>query len=109
SARIYDAEINALSRIAEAFTQQQGKGYISEKEVIRIKAQLYSFQSEYSDLLNQINSVESELRLVLQARPNFFIDPVIDSAAISRLDPSQVPLNTLIDSAYRNRTDLQIA
>jgi len=109
SAGIYNEEIRALSQVVEAFSQQQGKGYISEKEVIRIKAQLYSFQSEYSDLLNQINSVESELRLVLQTRPGFFIDPVIDSAAISRLDPSQVPLNTLIDSAYRNRTDLQIA
>ena len=109
SAGIYNEEIRALSQVVDAFSQQQGKGYISEKEVIRIKAQLYSFQSEHSDLLNQINSVESELRLVLQARPNFFIDPVIDSAAIGRLDPSQVPLNTLIDSAYRNRTDLQIA
>ncbi|HEY4062059.1 MAG TPA: TolC family protein [Puia sp.] len=109
SAGIYNEEIQALTRVVEAFTQQQGKGYISEKEVIRIKAQLYSFQSEYSDLLNQVNGVESELRLVLQARPNFFIDPVIDSAAISRLDPSKVPLSTLIDSAYRNRTDLQIA
>ena len=109
SAGIYDEEIRALSQVVEAFTQQQGKGYISEKEVIRIKAQLYSFQSEYSDLLNQINGVESELRLVLQTRPNFFIDPAVDSAAIARLDPSQVPLNILMDSAYRNRTDLQIA
>src|SRR6201999_4352663 len=103
SARIYDAEINALSRIAEAFTQQQGKGYISEKEVIRIKAQLYSFESEYSDLINQLNNTESELRLILQVKPDHFIDPLIDSAALNHLDPSQYPLTTLIDSAYRNR------
>ncbi|HXB92421.1 MAG TPA: TolC family protein [Puia sp.] len=109
SARIYDAEITALSRIAQAFTEQQGKGYISEKEVIRIKAQLYSFQSEYSDLINQINNTESELRLILQVKPDHFIDPLIDSAALNRLDPAQYPLPTLIDSAYHNRTDLQIA
>ncbi|HLI93864.1 MAG TPA: TolC family protein, partial [Puia sp.] len=84
-------------------------GYIAEKEVVRIRAQLYSFQAEYSDLINSINSTESELRLVLQARPNVFVDPVVDSSAIDKLDPGQYSLNTLLDSAYRNRTDLQIA
>jgi outer membrane protein, heavy metal efflux system len=109
SARVYDAEIKALGQIVGAFAQEQGKGYISEKEVIRIRAQLYSFQAEYSELINQINNTESELRLVLQTKPNFFIDPVVDTAALIKLDPSQYPLNTLIDSAYHNRTDLQIA
>ena len=109
SAKIYDEEIQALRQVVDAFSQQQGKGYISEKEVIRIKAQLYSFQSEYSDLINQINDVESELRLIVKVRPNFFIDPVADSVSINKLDAAQYPLTTLMDSAYRNRTDLQIA
>src|SRR5580658_2655109 len=43
SAKVYDAEIKALQQIVEAFAQQEGKGYIAEKEVVRIKAQLYSF------------------------------------------------------------------
>jgi cobalt-zinc-cadmium efflux system outer membrane protein len=109
SARVYDAEIRALSQIVNAFQQAEGKGYISEKEVVRIRAQLYSFQAEYSDLINQINETESELRLVLRAKPNLFIDPNIDTAALNRLDPNQYALATLIDSAYHNRTDLQIA
>jgi outer membrane protein, heavy metal efflux system len=109
SARIYDAEIRALEQISDAFSAQVGKGYISEKEVIRIKAQLYSFQSEYNDLLNQINDTESELRLILQTGPAHFIDPIVDTNAIAALDPGKYPLPTLIDSAYHNRTDLQIA
>ncbi len=109
SARVYDAEIKALGQIVNAFAREEGKGYISEKEVIRIRAQLYSFQAEYSDLINSINSTESELRLVLQAKPNFFIDPVVDTNAMNRLDPGQYALATLIDSAYHNRTDLGIA
>ena len=109
SAKVYDAEIKALSHVADAYTQAQLKGYISEKDVVRLKAQLYSFQAEYSQLINQINDTESELRLVLQTKPNFFIDPVVDSIALTKLDPSQYPLATLMDSAYRNRTDLQIA
>lgn len=109
SARVYDAEIRALQQISAAFAQQEGKGYISEKEVVRIQAQLYSFQSEYNDLVNQINDAESELRLVLQTKPHYFIDPEVDSNAVAALDPGRYPLNTLIDSAYHNRTDLQIA
>ena len=109
SALVYDEEIKALTQVVKAFAEQQGKGYISEKEVVRIKAQLYNFQSEYSDLINQINDTESELRLVLQVKPNFFIDPLTDSVSLSKLDPTQFPLTTLMDSAYHNRTDLSIA
>lgn len=109
SARVYDAEIKALQHIADAFIQQQGKGYISEKEVIRIRAQLYSIQSEYSGLINQINDAESDLRLVLQVKSNIYIDPMEDTMAVKSLDPAKYPFNVLIDSAYKNRTDLLIA
>jgi cobalt-zinc-cadmium efflux system outer membrane protein len=109
SARVYDAEIRALSQIVNAFAQEEGKGYIAEKEVVRIRAQLYSFEAEYSQLINQINDTESELRLILQAKPNFFIGAVVDSMALNKLDPAQFALNTLVDSAYHNRTDLSIA
>jgi len=109
SARVYDAEIRALQQIVDAFAQQQGKGYIAEKEVVRIKAQLYSFRSEYNDLINQINDVESELRLVLQTKPTVYVDPAPDSGTLQTLDPARYPLDALLDSAYHNRTDLQIA
>ncbi len=109
SALVYDTEIKALQQISTAFASQEGKGYISEKEVVRIKAQLYSFISEYNDLINQINDTESELRLILQTKPTHFIDPDVDSNNIASLDPSKYALTTLIDSAYHNRTDLQIA
>lgn len=109
SAKVYDDEIRALQQIVAAFAEQQGKGYISEKEVVRIQAQLISFQTEYSELLSQINDLQSELRLILQARAGVYIDPVSDSQAIRALDPAQYPLPTLLDSAYHNRSDLQIA
>jgi cobalt-zinc-cadmium efflux system outer membrane protein len=109
SAGVYDAEIKALQVIVDAFTQQQGKGYISEKEVVRIKAQLYSFQVEYNELINQINDAESELRLVLQVKPTVYLDPIADTAALKNLDPAKYAFGTLMDSAYQNRTDLQIA
>ena len=109
SAGVYDEEISALRQVVDAFAQQQGKGYIAEKEVVRIRAQLYSLQSEYNDLVNQVNDLESELKLLLQVKPGIFVVPQVDSAATASLKPGTYPLTTLMDSAYRNRTDLQIA
>jgi cobalt-zinc-cadmium efflux system outer membrane protein len=109
SAKAYTDEINALTKIVNAYAVAQSKGYISEKDLVRIRAQLYSFVSEYNDLINQINDTESELRLVLQVKPTVYIYPTPDSSAVDSLDPNKYTLNTLLDSAYRNRTDLNIA
>jgi cobalt-zinc-cadmium efflux system outer membrane protein len=109
SAKAYTGEINALTKIVNAYAVAQSKGYISEKDLVRIRAQLYSFVSEYNDLINQINDTESELRLVLQVKPTVYIYPTPDSSAVDSLDPNKYTLNTLLDSAYRNRTDLNIA
>ncbi len=109
SAKVYEEEINALQQVVQAFAQQEGKGYIAEKEVVRIKAQLYGLQSEYNDLVNQVNDVESELKLILQVKADKFIDPVPDSLSVNHLNPGAYPLTTLVDLAFKNRTDLQIA
>lgn len=109
SAEVYDQEIKALQRVVDAYVQQQGKGYIAEKEVVRIRAQLYSFQAEYIGLINQIKGLESELRLTVQVGPDVYISPVVDSVTLDQLDPGKYTINALLDSAYRNRTDLQIA
>ncbi len=74
-----------------------------------IRAQLYSFQAEYLGLINQIMGLESELRLTVQIKPTVYIQPVADSASLSQLDPGKYPLTAMLDSAYRNRTDLLIA
>ena len=109
SAQVYQTEINALQQVSDAFDAQRGKGYVAEKEVVRIKAQLYSFQNEYNDLLNQIYSTEEELRLLLKSKPMHYLVPMVDTAAVSKLDPLKQPYQALLDSAYKNRTDLQMA
>jgi cobalt-zinc-cadmium efflux system outer membrane protein len=108
SASVYDEEIRSLRQVVAAFEEQEGKGYIAEKEVIRIKAQLYTLLAEYNSLISQINDQESELRLVLQIKGSFIV-PELDSAKLETLDPASYSLTTLLDSAYRNRSDLQIA
>ncbi|MBY0479808.1 MAG: TolC family protein [Chitinophagaceae bacterium] len=108
SSKVYADEIRSLQQVVNAFEQQKGKGYISEKEVMRIKAQLYGLQSEYNDLINQINDIQSELRLVLQIK-NYYIKPIVDETHLNELKADQYPITALIDTAYIERTDLKIA
>ncbi len=108
SASVYDEEIKSLRQVVTAFEEQEGKGYIAEKEVIRIKAQLYTLLGEYNNLVSQINDQESELRLVLQIKGSFII-PLLDSGKLDALSPAAYSLGTLLDSAYKNRADLLIA
>jgi outer membrane protein, heavy metal efflux system len=108
SASVYDEEIKSLQQVVRAFEEQEGKGYIAEKEVIRIKAQLYTLLGEYHDLISQINDQESELRLVLQIKGSFIV-PVLDSTKLDSLNPAAYSVAVLLDSAFKNRSDLQIA
>ena len=108
SAAAYDEEIKSLRQVVQAFEQQEGKGYIAEKEVVRVKAQLYTLLSDYNSLVGQINDAESELKLVLQVKGTFLI-PLLDSTKLGTLTPSAYSLAVLIDSALINRTDLKIA
>ena len=108
SAAVYEREVAALEKIVQAYDAQKSKAYIAEKDVVRVKAQLYSLRSEYNDLMNQINDKQSELRLILQVK-HLYLLPVPDTIQLEHLDPLQFPVTVLIDSAYQNRTDLKIA
>jgi cobalt-zinc-cadmium efflux system outer membrane protein len=109
TAKVYDEEIGSLKTIVAAFEQEVGNGYIAEVDVVRVQAQLYSLQAEYQALVDNVNDQESQIRLLLQVKPSVFLVPVIDTAAINATNPLQYPVQTLMDSAYKNRTDLMIA
>ncbi|HEV7621701.1 MAG TPA: TolC family protein, partial [Flavisolibacter sp.] len=109
SASVYDEEIRSLERINIAFEQQRDKGYIARSEVVRIKAQLYSLRSELNDLHNQINDRESEIRLLVQLPSSAYLVPQPDTFLVMNQNPQLYPLQSLLDSAYANRSDLMIA
>jgi cobalt-zinc-cadmium efflux system outer membrane protein len=108
SAKVYDNEIAALQQIADAFAEQSGKGYVAEKEVVRIKAQFYSLQSEYNSLKAQLNDLQSEIRLLLQVK-NVIIRPEVNTASFAGFNPAQFPLSALIDAAGDMRPDWKIS
>ncbi len=108
TAKVYDEEINSLKTIVDAYDRVQGKGYVSEADDIRVKAQLYSLESEYQNLIDNINDQQSQLRLLLLIPPGTYLRPVVDTNIV-KADPHAYSLKSLLDSAYVNRTDLWIA
>src|ERR1700743_420170 len=75
SARVYNDEINSLSKTLSIFKEQYTKGNIAQKEVLRIQSQLYSLQTEYNNLLSGIDTTQSELRILIKASPHTYIVP----------------------------------
>lgn len=108
SASVYTDEINSLQTLTNGFETQLTQGNVSQKEALRVKAQLYSLQSEYNDLTNQINDAESEMRIILHTA-QVFVLPVVDEQRVNNLSSGQYALQTIVDSAMQNHPDLKIA
>jgi cobalt-zinc-cadmium efflux system outer membrane protein len=104
----YQVPIAALQKLTANYNELQSKGVITLKEVVRVKSLLYNLQTEQTSLQNQFNEIESELQLLLQDNHTWFIP--VTNVAIAKL-PSirQYQLTALLDSAYSNRYDLQVA
>lgn len=109
SAAVYDEEISSLAQTLTVYKQELTKGYISEKEVLRIQAQLYSLQSEYNSLLIGIDTVESEFRLMIKAPVDQVIDPQVNGDFYGKTTVAETPYARLLDSAFNNRYDLRYA
>lgn len=106
---LYNEEIGALQRTLAAFRSGYRKGNIAEKEVLRIQSLLYSLQSEQAALQLQINSVETELRILIRSGGWVYIRALPPPALPGQAEPKQVPYYSLLDSAIANRYDLKIA
>lgn len=105
---IYRQEIKSLQETVHSFSSGLSKGYISQKEFVRMEALLLSLQSEYSSLQNEILQTESDLSTLLGDSAGNFL-PVVQLSFISHLHPGQYSLGALIDSAFRHRPDLEMA
>jgi len=107
SAKVYNMEINSLDTTLRAYKQEYAKGYIAEKELLRIQAQLYSLQAEYSTLLTGIDTTEARLKIMLRVPAQTSVQPVMDVDSAVKTTLTAVPYQTLLDSAYVNRYDLR--
>jgi cobalt-zinc-cadmium efflux system outer membrane protein len=102
---IYNNEIEAMQKMVAGMDEQLKVGDISQKDNVRVKALLYSLQSDQADLLRQVADIQKDLRVLLNVSDSTFVVPQLDA-----LTPSgEIILQTLLDSAKSNRPDFQLS
>jgi len=107
SAKVYSLEINSLDTTLKAYRGEYAKGYIALKELLRIQAQLYSLQAEYSSLLAGIDTTAARLNMLLRVPATTAIEPIVSDSLASNEKLADVPYRRLLDSAEVNRYDLR--
>ncbi|MBS1576655.1 MAG: TolC family protein [Bacteroidetes bacterium] len=102
---IYKNEIDAVQKMVAGMDEELKVGNISQKDNVRVKALLYSLQSDQADLLRQVADIQKDLRVLLNVSDSVFVVPQLDI-----LDPDEgIILQTLLDSARTNRPDFQLS
>lgn len=110
TSRVYNLEISSLAKILSAFKEQYAKGNIAQKEVLRIQSELYSLQVEYNNLQTNIDTVQSEFKLLTRQSAAIYVVPIAnENNYIGKDLVTRVPYQQLLDSAYANRYDLKLA
>jgi cobalt-zinc-cadmium efflux system outer membrane protein len=105
--QLLETEIGHTQTLAKGMDEMLKVGDISLKDNLRLKALLYSLQSDYADNLRQQQDVQKELRTLLH---------VDDGAPISATQPTpdfstlnNLALLAVIDSAKARRPDAALA
>ena len=105
---LYDKEINSLSKLIQVFEKQLDKGYVSKKEVVRLKSFLFSLETENQGYSIQIISNLSDFNVLLHTT-NINYLPLVDSNQLKFVKLDKIKLQSLIDTATIHRYDLLMA
>ncbi len=105
---LYDKEISSLSKLIAVFEKQLEKGYVSKKEVLRLKSFLFSLESEKQGYSTQLISTLADFNVLLHTS-NINYVPQVDAKSLTFATLDSVKLLSLIDTATTHRYDLRMA
>jgi len=108
SAKLYEQQITSLQKLLSASEVQLKAGNIAVKDMIRIKSLLYSLQTEYNNLENNIEDMQTDLKLMTNIKPDSYIKLVMDPAEEKNYQLDKTVYVNLLDSARNNRADLKL-
>ena len=104
--KVYDTEINSLSRTVNLYQTQFEKGNVALKEVIRLRAFLFTLQSEKQALLTDVAAEQSDLHVLLRDPISTTYVPAVDLGRTRALSLNAYSEQQLTDTALVLRTDL---
>ncbi len=109
SIQMFQVQIRTISTLLEGMRVQVQKGFLAQKELYRVQAELVTIQHNMSDASNRIADAEGDLHILLQESPTAFILPA--DAETAEFNIRIDPLNPadLVTTALQNRGDLAAA
>lgn len=102
---VYKSEMQTMQTLVKGMDEMFKLGDISEKENIRIKALLFSLQSDFNDNLCQQYDIQKEVATLLQLKDNVWVV----AEAVQSFTPDEInalSFAALQDSALQQRPDL---
>lgn len=109
SMKAYEEQISSLAKMDATYKDLQQKGLVTLKDAVRLRSLLYSLRADRTSMQNQLNDLQSEIQLLLQNNHAWFVLDMPEDALTGIPEIRQTALQSLIDSAYANRQDLQLA
>ena len=105
--KVYEAEVDSLSRNIGKYQQQYTKGNIALKEVIRLKAFLFALQGERQAILATVAQEQSDLHILLRDAAPTEYQPVVSLARTRALTLAGTTEAQLADTAATTRADVR--
>jgi cobalt-zinc-cadmium efflux system outer membrane protein len=105
---VYDMEIASLTKLISVSEDQYKKEYISKKELLRLKATLFSLENEKLDYTSQLITILADLNLLMHTS-NIFYLPQPNLIVFNNFSADNLKLQSLIDTALISRYDLKMA
>lgn len=109
SAIVYQQQIKSLEQLLTASEQQLKMGNVALKDIIRIKSLVYNLKGEYTTLLNEIEDMQTTLKMMTNIKANTPLSLVAPTEEEQDYSLQKQPLAQLLESARANRADLQLA
>lgn len=106
--KVYDKEITSLNKLIAVFQSQYEKGYISKKELLRLKSTLFSLENEKLGVSSQLISGLTDFNILMHTT-NIYYKPQPDINKLTIVSLENLKLESLIDTAYEHRFDLKAA
>jgi outer membrane protein, heavy metal efflux system len=108
SLAVYKKEIESLDKLVKVFEEQYQKGYVSKRDLLRLKASLFSLNSEKLGLESQLTDTREDFSLLLRFT-NVYPLVVLDANLADSVHAEKLNLKALIDTASNYRNDLKAA
>ena len=105
---VYKKQLSSMQTMLKGYGNQVAQGNIGRGEYIRLKASELQFLKEIADLRKENNSLQKELKVLMNLPATSFIKLTDDGFVPENKNIENINLGDLMASAIENRPDMKV-